>query len=98
SHYESVLVERVRDLVPKKTWKARYAQINAFENELVAGGTTMVKFFLHISKDEQRERLLARLDDPEKRWKFNADDLAERKRWDDYMQAYEDALNKTSTD
>jgi PPK2 family polyphosphate:nucleotide phosphotransferase len=97
SHYESVLVERVHELVPKKTWKARYAQINAFEKELVAEGTTIVKFFLHISKDEQRERLLARLDDSTKRWKFNADDIAERARWDDYMDAYEDAINKTST-
>jgi PPK2 family polyphosphate:nucleotide phosphotransferase len=97
SHYESVLVERVHDLVPESTWKKRYDQINAFEKLLVAEGTTVVKFFFHISKDEQRERLLARLDDKQKRWKFNPDDLAERKLWDDYMTAYEDAINKTDT-
>jgi PPK2 family polyphosphate:nucleotide phosphotransferase len=98
SHYESVLIERVHELVPKKTWKARYAQIKAFEKLLAANGTTIVKFFLHISQAEQRERLLARLDDPTKQWKFNAGDLAERKLWDDYTAAYEDAINKTSTD
>jgi PPK2 family polyphosphate:nucleotide phosphotransferase len=97
SHYESVLIERVHELVPKKTWKARYKQINAFEEMLAAEGTTIVKFFFHISKDEQRERLLARLDNPDKTWKFNPEDIAERKLWDDYMDAYEDAVNKTST-
>jgi PPK2 family polyphosphate:nucleotide phosphotransferase len=97
SHYESVLIERVHELVPKKTWKRRYAQINDFEEMLVAEGTTIVKFFFHISRAEQRERLLARLDNPDKRWKFNPEDVAERKLWDDYMDAYQDAINKTST-
>ncbi|MEY2471949.1 MAG: hypothetical protein QOK28_1278 [Actinomycetota bacterium] len=97
SHYESVLIERVHDLVPKKTWKARYKQINAFEEMLVAEGTTILKFFFHISKDEQRDRLLARLDHADKTWKFNPEDVAERRLWHDYMDAYEDAVNKTST-
>jgi PPK2 family polyphosphate:nucleotide phosphotransferase len=97
SHYESVLVERVHELVPKKVWKKRYRHIKAFEQLLVDEGTTVVKFFFHISKDEQRERLLARLDDPNKRWKFNPDDVAERKLWDDYQAAYEDAINKTDS-
>ena len=98
SHYESVLIERVHDLVPKSTWQARYEQINEFEAMLVSEGTTVLKFFLYISKDEQRERLLARLDHPHKTWKFNPADIAERKLWDAYMAAYEDAINKTSTD
>jgi PPK2 family polyphosphate:nucleotide phosphotransferase len=98
SHYEDVLVARVREFVPETTWRARYEQINDFEQLLAASGTTIVKFFLHISKDEQRERLLARLDDPTKRWKFNEGDLAERERWDAYMAAYEDAVNNTSTE
>jgi PPK2 family polyphosphate:nucleotide phosphotransferase len=97
SHYESVLIERVHALVPKKVWKARYDQITAFEDMLIAEGTTIVKFFFHISKDEQRRRLLARLDDPAKHWKFNVGDIEERKLWDDYQVAYEDAINKTST-
>jgi len=97
SHYESVLVERVHKLVPGKTWKARYDQIVAFEDLLVAEGTTIVKFFFHISKDEQRRRLISRLDDPTKHWKFNVDDIAERRMWDEYQTAYEDAINKTST-
>lgn len=98
SQYEDVLVARVRGLVPEATWRGRYAHINAFEAELVASGTTIVKFYLHISKDEQRKRLLARLDDPEKRWKFNVGDLEERQHWDEYMAAYEDAVNETSTE
>ena len=97
SHYEDVLVVRVHSLVPKSVWKKRYDQINAFERMLVDEGTTILKFFLHISRDEQRERLQARLDDPTKRWKFQHGDLAERKKWDDYMRAYEDVLAKTST-
>lgn len=97
SHYESVLVERVHSLVPKKVWKARYAQINHFEAMLHANGTSIVKFFLHISQEEQRRRLLSRLDDPQKRWKFDVNDLNERKYWDDYQAAYQDALDKTST-
>jgi PPK2 family polyphosphate:nucleotide phosphotransferase len=98
SHYEDVLVVRVHSLVPKSVWKKRYEQINAFERMLAGEGTTILKFFLHISRDEQRERLQARLDDPTKRWKFQHGDLDERKLWDDYMRAYEDVLEKTSTD
>jgi PPK2 family polyphosphate:nucleotide phosphotransferase len=98
SHYEDVLVVRVHSLVPESVWKKRYDHINAFERMLADEGTTLLKFFLHISREEQRERLQARLDDPTKRWKFQHGDLAERKRWDDYMRAYEDVLEKTSTD
>lgn len=97
SHYEDVLVVRVHDLVPKKVWRERYDQINAFEKLLAGTGTTIVKFFLHIDRDEQKERLQARLDDPAKRWKFRKGDLDDRKLWDDYQAAYEDVLGKTST-
>jgi PPK2 family polyphosphate:nucleotide phosphotransferase len=97
SHYEAVLVERVHELVPRKVWKARYAQINDFERLLAETGTTVLKFFLHIDRDEQRKRLQERLEDPEKSWKFRPDDLIDRKRWDDFMAAYEEALNRTST-
>lgn len=98
SHYEDVLVVRVRSLVPEEVWRARYAQIRAFERLLHESGTRIVKFMLHISRDEQRERLQARYDDPAKQWKFSLGDLEERKRWDDYMAAYEAALGETSTD
>lgn len=98
SHYEDVLVVRVHDLVPKAVWRKRYDQINAFEELLVETGTVILKFFLHISKDEQRDRLQARIDEPTKRWKFQHGDLEERKFWDDYQRAYEDALSRTSTD
>ena len=98
SHYEDVLVVRVHNYVPKEVWSKRYEQINAFEKLLAENGTTILKFFLHISKDEQKERLQARLDDPTKHWKFSLGDLGERKLWDDYQAAYEDALNKTSTE
>jgi PPK2 family polyphosphate:nucleotide phosphotransferase len=98
SHYEDVLVVRVRKLAPKKVWAARYEQIREFEQLLAATGTTLVKFFLYIDRDEQRERFQARYDDPTKRWKFSMGDLEERTRWDDYIAAYEDALAKTSTD
>ena len=98
SHYEDVLVVRVHNYVPKEVWSKRYEQINAFERLLAENGTTILKFFLHISKDEQKERLQARLDDPTKHWKFSLGDLGERKLWDDYQAAYEDALNKTSTE
>jgi PPK2 family polyphosphate:nucleotide phosphotransferase len=98
SHYEDVLVVRVRELVPAKVWRARFDQINEFEKMLAGTGTVIVKFFLHISKDEQKKRLQKRLDNPAKRWKFNRGDLEERKLWDKYMQAYEDVLNRTSTD
>jgi PPK2 family polyphosphate:nucleotide phosphotransferase len=98
SHYEDVLVVRVHDIVPKTVWSQRFDQINAFEQLLAASGTTILKFFLYIDREEQRERLQARLEDPAKRWKFRLGDLEERKRWDDYIAAYEDALSRCSTD
>jgi PPK2 family polyphosphate:nucleotide phosphotransferase len=98
SHYEDVLVVRVRSLAPKRVWSARYDQIRDFERLLTSTGTTIVKFFLYIDRDEQRERFQARYDDPTKRWKFSMGDLEERTRWDDYVAAYEAALTKTSTD
>ncbi len=97
SHYEDVLVVRVHGLVPEDRWRRRFDHIVAFERLLADEGTTIVKFFLHISKEEQRERLQARLDEPHKRWKFSKGDLAERRRWDDYTVAYEEALSRTST-
>ncbi len=97
SHYEDVLVVRVHDLVPKPVWRKRYDQINAFEQMLADEGTTIVKFYLHISRKEQKERLEARVAEPDKRWKFNPGDLDERALWSNYMGAYEDVLNKTST-
>ena len=98
SHYEDVLVVRVKQLVPEAVWKRRYNQIEEFEELLAESGTTIVKIFLHIDKDEQAERLQARLDDPEKNWKFNVGDLEDRKLWDDYQKAYEDAIAKTDCD
>jgi PPK2 family polyphosphate:nucleotide phosphotransferase len=98
SHYESVLVERVKDLVSKKVWSRRYDHINNYEKLLADEGTVILKFYLHISKKEQKERLQDRLDDPSKNWKFDARDLEERKHWDAYHEAYEDALEKCSTD
>ncbi|MGQ9554896.1 MAG: polyphosphate kinase 2 family protein [Anaerolineae bacterium] len=98
SYYEDVLIVRVHKLVPEKVWRQRYEQINRFEEYLADNGTTILKFYLHISKEEQKKRLQERLDDPRKRWKFALGDLAERKLWPDYMQAYEDMLNRTSTD
>jgi PPK2 family polyphosphate:nucleotide phosphotransferase len=98
SHYEDVLVVRVHELVPPEVWMKRFDQINEFERTLAESGTTILKFYLHIDRDEQKERLRARLDDPTKRWKFRLGDLEERKLWDDYMEAYEDVLSKTSTD
>ncbi|HUP84337.1 MAG TPA: polyphosphate kinase 2 family protein [Acidimicrobiales bacterium] len=97
SHYEDVLIVRVHELVPKKVWSKRYAAINDFESQLVASGTTILKFFLHISKDEQAERFRKRLENPEKNWKFRRADLEEREHWDEYQEAFEDALTKTST-
>jgi PPK2 family polyphosphate:nucleotide phosphotransferase len=97
SHYEEVLIVRVHQLVAEEVWKQRYDQINDFEEMLAENGTTILKFYLHIDKDEQKTRLQARLDDPNKQWKFRKGDLVERKLWADYMQAYEDVLNKTST-
>jgi len=98
SHYEDVLVVRVHDIVPKDVWARRYDQLNAFEQLLTDEGTTIVKFFLYVDRDEQRARLQARLDDPTKRWKFRLGDLEERKRWADYTAAYEDMLERCSTD
>lgn len=98
SHYEDVLVVRVHELIPEKVWKKRYDHINEFERLLADEGTTILKFFLNISKKEQARRFLARLDRPEKRWKFNPGDLEEREYWDDYTKAYEEMLSRTSTD
>jgi PPK2 family polyphosphate:nucleotide phosphotransferase len=98
SQYEDVLVVRVHELVGKEIWSRRFDQINQFERTLAEEGTTILKFFLHISLDEQKERLQARLDDPNKQWKFNIGDLNERKLWSKYMSAYEDVLQKTSTE
>ena len=97
SHYEDVLVVRVHELVPKEVWKKRYDHINAFEKMLTDEGTTILKFYLHIDKDEQKERFMERLTDPHKQWKFNPNDLEERKLWEQYQKAYQDMLNKTST-
>jgi PPK2 family polyphosphate:nucleotide phosphotransferase len=97
SHYEDVLVVRVHNLVPEDAWRQRYAMINNFERLLTLNNTTVLKFFLHISKDEQKKRLQSRLDHPDKRWKFNVGDLAERQRWNDYQTAFEDAINNCST-
>ena len=97
SHYEDVLVVRVHDLVPKKEWQSRYERINLFERMLADGRTTIVKVFLHISKEEQRRRLQSRLDNPDKRWKFSRADLQERGYWDDYQRAYEAALSRCNT-
>lgn len=97
SHYEDVLVVRVRELVPKKVWSRRYDQINDFERMLAESGTLILKFFLHISAEEQKERLEERVKDPTKRWKFAHGDLEERKLWNDYQKAYEDAIRRTST-
>lgn len=97
SHYEDVLVVRVLSLVDEPIWQARYDTINSFEKNLTQAGTTILKCFLHISKSEQRERLQARLDNPNKRWKFSKGDLAVRKLWDDYQAAYEDAITRCNT-
>jgi PPK2 family polyphosphate:nucleotide phosphotransferase len=97
SQYEDVLVVRVHNLVPPATWQARYEQINAFERELADTGTTIVKVMLHISFEEQRERLMQRLDDPTKHWKYNPADVDERGYWAAYQRAYEDVLSRCST-
>lgn len=98
SHYEDVLVVRVNELVPKKVWERRYDHINAFEEMLADEGTTILKFFLHISKAEQKERFQDRLNEPDKQWKFSLGDLETRSRWDDYQHAYQDMLMRTSTE
>ena len=97
SHYEDVLVARVHKLVPKSVWRARYELINNFEQNLAENNTVIIKFFLHISKDEQKRRLEERIQDPLKNWKISEADFAERRHWDDYTEAYEDALSKCST-
>lgn len=98
SHYEDVLVVRVHELVPKEIWSRRFDQINHFERMLAEEGTTLLKFYLHIDQEEQKERLQARLDEPEKSWKFNPGDLKERELWGEYLKAYNDVLSKTSTE
>jgi PPK2 family polyphosphate:nucleotide phosphotransferase len=98
SHYEDVLVVRVRQFVPEDVWRPRYELINQFEANLAAAGTRIVKLFLHISKDEQAERFRDRLDDPTKCWKFRTGDLDERERWDDYQRAFAEMISRTSTD
>lgn len=95
SHYEDVVTARVRGTVPEPVWRARYAHIRHFESLLHDAGTRIVKAFLHIDRDEQKERLLARLQEPEKLWKFDPDDLDDRARWDDFMRAYRDAIVHT---
>ena len=98
SHYEDVLVVRVHDIVPKSIWSQRYDQINQFEKLLADNGTTIVKCYLHISNEEQQERLQARMDDPDAHWKVNLGDLGERKLWPEYRKAYEDAITKCNTE
>jgi PPK2 family polyphosphate:nucleotide phosphotransferase len=98
SHYEDVLVVRVKNIVPERVWRERDELINNFERQLTHGSTTVIKFFLHMSKEEQAKRLQARLDDPSKHWKFNAGDLKERALWDDYQAAFQDAIAQTSTE
>jgi len=97
SHYEDVLITRVHKMVPTEVWKKRYDLINAFERNLVAGGTHILKFYLHISPDEQLRRFQQRLEDPSRQWKISEADYAEREFWPEYMAAYEEALSKTST-
>lgn len=96
SHYEDVLVVRVHNLVPREVWRSRYEHINNFERLLADSGVSILKFYLHISKEEQKQRFLDRLQEPHKRWKFNPGDLAERELWQDYMQAFEDVFEKCS--
>jgi len=97
SHYEDVLVVRVHNLVPKEVWSRRYEQVNEFEKTLHEDGVKILKFFLHIGKDEQKRRFEQRIDDPDRRWKISEDDFSERKYWDEYVEAYEDALSKCGT-
>jgi PPK2 family polyphosphate:nucleotide phosphotransferase len=97
SHYEDIVAVRVRNLAPRNVWRPRAAHVNAFEQLLTAEGTRVVKVFLHMSKEEQRKQLQERIDDPEKRWKFRAGDLQDRRLWADFMKAYDDAISETST-
>jgi PPK2 family polyphosphate:nucleotide phosphotransferase len=98
SHYEDVLVVRVNKLVSKSVWQKRFEHLNNFERLLAESGTRIIKFYLHISKDEQKERLQARLDNPEKNWKFSTGDLPVREQWEDYMAAYQDAITHCNTE
>ena len=98
SHYEDVVTVRVRGLAPEKVWRRRAQHINDFERRLTDEGTTIIKVYLHLSRDEQRERLQERVDNPEKRWKFREGDLDDRALWDDYMATFEETLTETSTD
>lgn len=98
SHYEDIIAVRVKNLAPQEVWEKRYKHIIDFEQMLVDEGTTILKFFLHISKDEQKRRLQSRLDRPEKHWKFFPDDLADRARWDEFQVAYQDVFARTSTE
>jgi len=98
SHYEDAVTVRVRGLAPEKVWRRRAQHINDFERRLTDEGTTIIKVYLHLSRDEQRERLQERVDNPEKRWKFREGDLDDRALWDDYMAAFEETLTETSTD
>jgi polyphosphate kinase 2 (PPK2 family) len=97
SHYEDVLIVRVHGLVPEAVWRRRYDQINEFERTLAENQTIILKFFLHISKEEQAERLREREEQKDKRWKLSPGDYQERRRWDEYMRAYEDALTRCAT-
>lgn len=98
SHYEDIIAVRVKKLFPDVVWKRRQRHVVEFERMLAEEGTTIVKIFLHISKDEQKKRLQARIDNPAKHWKINPDDLVDRARWDDFMRAYEDVISHTSTE
>jgi PPK2 family polyphosphate:nucleotide phosphotransferase len=98
SHYEDIIAVRVKKIFPDEVWKRRQRHVIEFERMLAEEGTTIVKIFLHISKDEQKRRLESRLQNPSKHWKFNPDDLADRARWSEFMEAYEDVISKTSTD
>jgi len=98
SHYEDVGIVRVHNLVPEDKWQRRYGEINRFEEELAAGGTTILKCFLHISREESKARLVARLDNPHKHWKFKGADIDERAFWDDYMEAYNVAIERCNSD
>ena len=96
SHYEDVLVVRVENIVPEDVWRPRYEVINNFEKHLVTTGTTVLKLFLHISKKEQKERFQARLDEPDKHWKFDQDDLNKRRHWDEYQLAFQDMVSRST--
>ena len=98
SHYEDVLAVRVHNIVPESVWRPRYRLINQFEQHLTVSGTTVLKFYLHISRDEQKSRFQDRLDNPDKHWKFDVEDLHKRALWDDYQQAFEDMLTHCTTE